>query len=343
MIYKNRFEDFFFETTASTLDYMISTGGQVIFQGRAVKSPAKPVLRINVGQRVRDYLENEMPDFRDFDGVVVPHPDALLDFELQDVFGNPLETYRVLLDYTEDFTGSDMILSDPVNGHADPRQKLFIGCYSEIGEQTASTRDYLTIQMLEGGIDYRSRLYLQMSQKDDGYELFGFEYSVNGGDWHHFRTIASTYVGDNRRYVQVAESVEKGDIIRIRRYQSSHQFRAYKIYAQDDRYSPSKPLPFNVYGNLTSLLITGDTFEGYERYITQDENHYSDELSLLFSESAVVSARNLYFPTDAVPCNLMFNKCYSLTKAPAYLLPKLMTGCYYCMFKDLLRLKNLLF
>lgn len=125
MIYKNRFEDFFFETTASTLDYMISTGGQVIFQGRAVKSPANPVLRVNVGKRVRDYLENEMPDFRDYDGVVVPHPDALLDFELQDVFGNPLETYRVLLDYTEDFTGADMILSDPVNGHTDPRQKIF--------------------------------------------------------------------------------------------------------------------------------------------------------------------------------------------------------------------------
>lgn len=150
MIYKNRFEDFFFETTASTLDYMISTGGQVIFQGRAVKSPANPVLRINVGQRVRDYLENEMPDFRDFDGVVVPHPDALLDFELQDVFGNPLETYRVLLDYTEDFTGADMILSDPVNGHTDPRQKIFWASFNTT-ERDIELLEYKRIEMSFAG------------------------------------------------------------------------------------------------------------------------------------------------------------------------------------------------
>lgn len=125
MEYKNKFEDFFYESTASTLDYTIMTGGQVIFQGRAIKSPSQSKLRINVAQRVRDWLENEMPDFRGYDGVVIPHPNALMDFDVCDLYGNVYETYKVLLDYTEDFTGADMILSEPVNGHTDPRQKIF--------------------------------------------------------------------------------------------------------------------------------------------------------------------------------------------------------------------------
>lgn len=134
MEYKNIKEDFFYETSASSLNYTIYDGDTAIYFGKAVKSPVEDVLRINVAQRVRDYLSTDMPDFRDFDGVVVPHPDALKVFTLRGEYGDVLGEYEVLLDYDEPYNGNNAAYNDPINTHADIRQKIFItNCKTEMG------------------------------------------------------------------------------------------------------------------------------------------------------------------------------------------------------------------
>lgn len=121
----NSSTDYYYETSASALTYSLYCDGMQIYRGKSIKSPSQPLLRINISERVRDWLAQNMPDFREYDGEVVQHPDALKIFELKDDIGTTLETYRVLLDYSTPFTGSDMILSEPVNGHVDARQKIF--------------------------------------------------------------------------------------------------------------------------------------------------------------------------------------------------------------------------
>lgn len=118
-------KDFFYETALDSLIYSIYCDGEGIFHGKAYKSPSSSTLRINVAQRIRDWLFSDMPDFREWDGQVAEHPEALRTFELRASDGTLLDTYTVLLDYSTPFTGTDMILSTPVNGHADARQKIF--------------------------------------------------------------------------------------------------------------------------------------------------------------------------------------------------------------------------
>ena len=134
MRYETTARDFFYETTESALTYYITCEGVTIYSGVAVKSPNEPNLRINIGRRISDYLYTSMPDFREFDGVVVPHPEQLRDFILFDGEGNQLEEFRVLYEFSGELNES-YLLSDPINTYADPRQKLFL-TYTDAGSDS---------------------------------------------------------------------------------------------------------------------------------------------------------------------------------------------------------------
>lgn len=125
MIFTSSSKDFYYETSASSLSYYITVDGAPIYNGKAFKSPAETDLRINVGRRVSDYLESHMPDFRDYDGVVVPHPQQLRQFALYSIDGTLLEEYTVLMEWTGDWNAYYGPVSNLINGHADPRQKIF--------------------------------------------------------------------------------------------------------------------------------------------------------------------------------------------------------------------------
>lgn len=132
MEYKNIREDFYAEfVNASSVTYTIYDGDVAIYTGKAYCNPDTGMIRVNVAQRVRDYLKNEMPDFRDYDGVLVPHPEAVKTFfVMNEDIGVVQETYQVLLDYSEPWDGGTLIMADPINTHADPRQKLFFPLFS---------------------------------------------------------------------------------------------------------------------------------------------------------------------------------------------------------------------
>ena len=141
MRYVSIAKDFYYETSASTLSYYITCNGRTVYSGVSVKPSDSPVNRISIRKRIADYLEIDMPDFRDYDGVVIPHPEQLRDFELYSSDGTLLETYRALLGYYDEWDGSDVVQSDPVNGHTDPRQKIFWGIISSAPQSVPSNTE----------------------------------------------------------------------------------------------------------------------------------------------------------------------------------------------------------
>lgn len=136
MRYFSSSSDYFYTSSADTLNYYITVEGDdaPIFEGRAVKNPSSALLEINVGRIVRDYLETNMPDFRDFNGVVVPHPRQLRRFNLYTDSMTLLAEYTVLMEYTRDWDADYGILSEPVNGRADWRQKLMLSFLLDTGK-----------------------------------------------------------------------------------------------------------------------------------------------------------------------------------------------------------------
>ena len=124
MTFTSSSKDFFYETSASSLSYYITVDGTPYYFGKAIKSPDSDKLRLYLGKRVQDYLDSHMPDFREYDGVSVPHPHQMRVFGLYSSDGTLLEEYTVLMDW-DGFEGEYEVITFHINGHADPRQKLF--------------------------------------------------------------------------------------------------------------------------------------------------------------------------------------------------------------------------
>lgn len=118
--------DAVYASTATTLNYYVTVDGTVVFRGRAKAGPDG--IRINLRRIAKDWMENQLRDFLPLQGEIVAHPEALRTFTLYDAETDAvLETFRVLYDFADEWNGGTLQMNDPVNGHADPRQKIFIG------------------------------------------------------------------------------------------------------------------------------------------------------------------------------------------------------------------------
>lgn len=125
MVYKSLKSDFFYSNSGITsLSYYVTCSGETIYTGKAYNFWEG--IKINIRKIVEDWLWNDMPDFRDFDGVLVEHPEAMRVFGLYTDEGTLLEEYEVLLSH-EEYDGTEIELIRPINAHADPRQKVFLG------------------------------------------------------------------------------------------------------------------------------------------------------------------------------------------------------------------------
>ena len=143
------YSDAFFASSADTMEYVIKQGDTYIFRGIAVKAPGADYAYIDVGKICRQYLDNNLPDFRDFNDQITRLPNALQKFTLSsvqhiiiwtgadtyldDVTEQVEEIYSFLFnwDYEGTAYNEGMPLSDPVNGHMDCRMKLIYTQYSE--------------------------------------------------------------------------------------------------------------------------------------------------------------------------------------------------------------------
>lgn len=130
MVYCSLKETTYYESSANVLNYtIVDDSGNVIYYGHSIKNPKTGVNRINITEIIRDWLHSNLEDNWDIlsneSGYVCQQKDAIRRFSL--INGELiLETYLVLLDYKDVFTGEDFILSEPINGKLDPRMKAFI-------------------------------------------------------------------------------------------------------------------------------------------------------------------------------------------------------------------------
>lgn len=130
MVYCSLKETTYYESSANVLNYTLVDGdGNVIYYGHSIKNPKSGINRINITEIIRDYLHSNLEDDWDIlsneSGYVCQQKDAIRRFSL--INGELiLETYLVLLDYEDVFTGEDFILCNPIDGKLDPRMKAFI-------------------------------------------------------------------------------------------------------------------------------------------------------------------------------------------------------------------------
>ena len=139
------YQDTYFRTAKDEITYVVRLGETetAVFYGRAVKSPDEPYIYIKINDIAQQYLDVDIPDFRDFSNNVTLHSNGILQFKLYEVTAytattengdttivsheNYLQTYNVLCNYNyeDEWDGGMKRLSNPVNGHLDSRMKLF--------------------------------------------------------------------------------------------------------------------------------------------------------------------------------------------------------------------------
>lgn len=126
MEYRSLKNDFYYDSADDVLEYSLFNGaGEMIFLGKSFANPSG-INRINICQKIKDWLNLVLPQGWDTVDAVYKHPEAYTDFTLYDhTTQQPLEVYYILYDWSTDFDGSDMVLSNPVNSKLDPRMRLF--------------------------------------------------------------------------------------------------------------------------------------------------------------------------------------------------------------------------
>ena len=118
------YKDYFYTASKASLEYYIVADGKVIFRGKSWRNPDTGLVKINVGDIVRDYMRFDLPDFRPLDGVVTRQEDAYKVFELYNANGVKIDEYKVLFDWYGEWNGEQKVLSNPIDGVLDPRMKI---------------------------------------------------------------------------------------------------------------------------------------------------------------------------------------------------------------------------
>lgn len=123
MIYAPIWKDTYYTTNEISLVYTINTDGNQIFSGKAYKMPSAERLSININKICQNYLSNDIRTLLEGSASSLVQSDVVRDFELRNEAGTVLETYRFIYcwDYDWNWSGSNVDLSNKINGHYDPR------------------------------------------------------------------------------------------------------------------------------------------------------------------------------------------------------------------------------
>lgn len=341
MIYKSLNKDFYYEGSGSTLSYYLTCGNETIFNGRAYNPKG---IKINIRKIVEDWLENTMPDFRDYDGVIVEHPDACRVFNLYTDEGELLESYMVFLSHDE--LELPVLSNRSINGHADPRQKLFFGLVSEEdeeipvdpggggGEPGDYSEQYLTFDIISGG----SIAWVNIDEPGQG----SISYSKdNGNTWNTWSTDPAENI----------ITVSRGEKVLLKGNSQYGFGDMQNRHFQGD-------VVLNVYGNISSMTgwNQGTCYRG--TFVKLFYDPVSDEgLKIISAENLVIpytrvdgssfsglfaNCRLLAFPPKTLPATTlgvycykdMFAGCWSLRTAPELPATVMKEQCYSHMFAD---------
>ena len=117
-IYAPIWKDVYYTTTADSITYNIKSGASTLFNGRAVKLPGASTVEINVTLICRNFMDNDLADFRSVSSPVQRTAyNACKTFHLYQG-STMLQDYKFLWDWSyEDWNGADKSMSYPINGH----------------------------------------------------------------------------------------------------------------------------------------------------------------------------------------------------------------------------------
>lgn len=128
--------DTYYESQADVIEYLIKNeNGDIIYSGRSIKSPKTHTNRINVTEKIRNYLFSDLgPGWESGSTEIVRQQEnafgvfVLLNGELL------LEKYAFIYSFEADFdfAGKDKVISYPINGRLDPRMKYLISTYGQL-------------------------------------------------------------------------------------------------------------------------------------------------------------------------------------------------------------------
>lgn len=110
-----------YSTSADTLDYRITYNGVEIERGRAYGRDFPIMVYLN--RVASEFLKSSFPEGYD----VVPDEGACGVFAVTDMNGVVLYQQTYVNGY--EGTLGNGVLSEPINGHADPRMRIFYGAY----------------------------------------------------------------------------------------------------------------------------------------------------------------------------------------------------------------------
>ena len=193
-MYSLSYKDIIYTTTSFSIDYVIKLVTDVetpIFRGHAVKGPMKPVIEINVSNIIGNYIRNNFYNVSQITGeTLFSEVDAYRFFKLYGIseqydyeqetsytVETLLDYYQVLVgyDYYDNWEGEAKALTTIINGHIDPRMKLFYSLYGHSGD---------TINI------------------DHGYKDFEFSYSGSNVFEFYEETRTYQYTSTNSEEIQ---------------------------------------------------------------------------------------------------------------------------------------------
>ena len=196
----------------------------------------------------------------------------------------------------------------------------YINDYPEQSNSIDYSKEYFTIEGLtQGSVTLN---------KPDSDSLSMLQYSLNGNEWISFINQDSVVI-----------NINKGDKVRIKAITNKYSLD-YES-ASDNKTAIQCTCYVNIYGNIMSLIY-GDSFEGITK-LDVNTNHDRIFAHLLFSNSYVISAKNLIIPIEKIPyqaCEYMFRGCSNLIEAPELPATKLSSECYSYMFSNCTSLKR---
>lgn len=119
---KNVFLDEGLDYSGSTLNFNLYRNGVLVQEGfmTAYDFPIK----IYLNRYAQPFLGNNFPGVEQG---VVADPDASGDFDMKDLSGSTVVSETYISAYAGDF---NELMAEPIDGKADPRQKIYITQYS---------------------------------------------------------------------------------------------------------------------------------------------------------------------------------------------------------------------
>lgn len=212
MIYAPIYKDIFYEFTGDT-NYEIVCDEGTVFRGKAYACGGSAKIYIN--RLCRDWLFNEINPELTYLSI---SEDAFKEFRLVNADTQQvLETYKFLYswDYDTDWTGQTMCLSNPVNGHLEPRMYFY---YTQIA--TADTTQicykinplhpYIRVMATPpGSIFFSGGTYTFTVSSNTNYEVTwdNNDFTVSPTSGHTGTTTFTVSVGANSSTANTRETI----------------------------------------------------------------------------------------------------------------------------------------